>query len=155
MRALLEKLVPYGATEKRLRLFRGPAEPGLLPYATLLEPTEGQREDLLALQGVYEWQESPLIYLVDGGRIEGERHLRILQRLVALRGDARYLGAVEPGSLTIHAVGLDDTSPSSFELRRIQSTEPGARVTFSSLAMGALQPRRGGRSSVNPAGGDR
>ncbi len=140
MSTLLENLAPYGVISEQIRLFQGREDPALLPYSTLTGPTAGRDEALLALQGVYEWQASPLIYLVDGARLDGEDHLRVLRRLVALRGDADYLGVVEPGCLTIHAVGLDKTRRSSFEIKRIRSTEPDARVTFSSLAMGALQP---------------
>ncbi len=148
MTVLLENLGPFGVLEEQVRLFQGADDPSLLPYATLLGDVSDQDGSLAALQGVYEWQASPLIYLVDGGRLSGEQHLRVLRRLVALRGDASYLGVVEPGCLTIHAVGLDESSSSSFTLRRVRSTETGARVTLSSLAMGTLGPASAGQPQV-------
>lgn len=83
--------------------------PELLPYATLTTAKGSGDPDLVALGGVYEWQDSPLFFLVDGTQIGDDlQRLGRIRRLVAMRGDAPYLAVVKPGTMTIYRVGLDD-----------------------------------------------
>nr|VFK08954.1 MAG: Type I restriction-modification system, DNA methylase subunit [Candidatus Kentron sp. LPFa]VFK27446.1 MAG: Type I restriction-modification system, DNA methylase subunit [Candidatus Kentron sp. LPFa] len=102
----------YGASLDKLRRF-GTEDAGLLPYITL-ENARQPDSELAALSGVYEWQENPLIFLIDGDQLkegeEGEKQFRQIRRLVAMRGDAPYLGVVYPGQLTVHLLGLDSDS---------------------------------------------
>jgi len=101
-------LKQYGASLNKLRLFDEP-DSTLLPYATL-ETARAQNEELSALQGVYEWQENPLIYLIDGEQLDSEEHFQRIRRMAAMRGDAPYLGVVNPGQLTVHRLALDKES---------------------------------------------
>lgn len=87
--------------------------PELLPYATLTAAREAGDSDLLALLGVYEWQERPLLVLVDGSQIVGERSLARIRRLIAMRGDAPYLAVVGAGTLSVYRVGFEDDLPSA------------------------------------------
>ncbi|WP_368563142.1 class I SAM-dependent DNA methyltransferase [Pseudoxanthomonas sp. UTMC 1351] len=82
--------------------------PELLPYATITAARAAGDPDLAALGGVYEWQDRPLLFIVDGSLLAGDsQRLGRIRRLVAMRGDAPYLAVVSPGSMTIYRVGLD------------------------------------------------
>ena len=107
MTVTLETLERFGANPDNLRLF-GEDGPELLPYATLTAARARGDADLDALFGVYEWQDTPLMFLVDAGRLgsDGMRLARI-RRMAAMRGDAPYLGVVAPGRLDVFRVALD------------------------------------------------
>lgn len=107
MNALFSILEHYGADREGLCLFDDD-KPSLLPYATLVAARHTADEDLRALLGVYEWQSTPLVFLVNGDEIRGDEHFRLIRRCIALRGDAPYLGVVRPGQLIIHRVSLDE-----------------------------------------------
>ncbi len=103
-------LETYGADPDALLSFK---EPGLdlLPYATLLGAREGD-PDLAVLLGVYEWQHSPLIFFLNGDALGDDTdRLRRVRRMLALRGDAPYLGVIKPGQLTLYRLSLDADSP--------------------------------------------
>nr|VFK38129.1 MAG: Type I restriction-modification system, DNA methylase subunit [Candidatus Kentron sp. SD]VFK42868.1 MAG: Type I restriction-modification system, DNA methylase subunit [Candidatus Kentron sp. SD]VFK78668.1 MAG: Type I restriction-modification system, DNA methylase subunit [Candidatus Kentron sp. SD] len=104
-----QTLKDHGASLDKLRRF-GTKDAGLLPYAALENARERSNSKLTALRGVYEWQENPLIFLIDGDQLNGEEHFRHIRRVVAMRGDAPYLGVVHPGKLTVHLLGLDSDS---------------------------------------------
>ncbi len=121
----------YGGNPSLLLRFDGEDAPELLPYATLTGARQGGSPDLQALVGVYEWQDNPLIYLVDREQLgEGSTQLRRIRRRVALHGDAPYLGVIEAGRLTLHAVAVDKKGPDG---SRIQ-LEIDDGVTFPYLA---------------------
>ena len=108
-------LSDHGADLASIRWFDDEsAGPELLPYATLLSARQAGDPYLGMLDGVYEWQNSPLVFLVDGDRLgDDPESLKRVRRLVAMRGDAPYLGIVKPGRLAIHQVALDGMDPSS------------------------------------------
>jgi hypothetical protein len=92
--------------------------PELLPYATLIAARNSGVGDFLALEGVYEWQGRPLIILVRGDALGPDsNHLSRLRRAAAMRGDAPYLGVVEPGRLTVYQVGLDNLVPAAARIQ--------------------------------------
>jgi hypothetical protein len=100
-----QTLEKYGADLPAVRYFDTDA-PDLLPYATLLA-RKANDSVLAALAGVYEWQNSPLVFLVEGDKLVGDQALDRIRRRVAMRGDAPYLGVVRPGQLTLYRVSLD------------------------------------------------
>lgn len=136
MNAFVETLEQYGASRDGLRLFDGD-RPELLPYATLVSARGGGNAhgspDLAALYGVYEWQENPLVFLINGGELIDEAHFRRIRRMVALRGDAPYLGVVRPGQLTIHRLSLDRATEEQSRIP-LDSSDWNKRITFSRLA---------------------
>lgn len=136
MSALEDLVERYGANPASLLAFDQDA-PELLPYATLVSARHAGCPDLGALHGVYEWQDSPLVFLIDGEQLQDDAHLRRIRRRVALSGDAPYLGVVEPGRLTIHSIGLDDASAG---LSRVH-LEVEAPITFAYLASQRPQAR--------------
>jgi hypothetical protein len=101
-----QTLEQYGADLAAFRSFDDDA-PELLPYATLLAARNAHHPVLAGLTGVYEWQNEPLVFLVDGDKIADDRHLDGIRRLLAMRGDAPYLGVVRLGRLTLYRVSLD------------------------------------------------
>ncbi|OJH43089.1 class I SAM-dependent DNA methyltransferase [Paracoccus sp. SM22M-07] len=106
-----EVLRQYGADEAALRLLDDD-EPALLPYATLLSARNGGDEDLQAVSGIYEWQGTPLVFLVSADLLgEDDARLQRIRRLLAMRGDAPYLGVVGSGRLDIYNISFDDCRP--------------------------------------------
>lgn len=125
-------LEPFGADRHALHLLDSDT-PELLPYATL---TNAQREggSVLDIVGaVYEWQDSPLIFLVAADRIAGAADINRLRRLLAMRGDAPYLGIVAAGRLDVYAIALDRKSPAQARVPLGKQEAPN-RDLFSHLA---------------------
>jgi hypothetical protein len=104
--SLAQTLEKYGADPAAVRSFDTDS-PNLLPYASLLTARSAGNSVLSALTGVYEWQDDPLVFLVDGDGVASNEDLSQIRRLVAMRGDAPYLGVVRLGQLTIYRVSLD------------------------------------------------
>jgi hypothetical protein len=102
-----QTLEKYGADLASVLSFNTEG-PDLLPYATLLAARKQENSVLAALTGVYEWQNDPLIFLVEGDKLEHDQDLNRVRRSVAMRGDAPYLGVVGPGQLTVYRVSLDN-----------------------------------------------
>lgn len=107
MNAFDQTLEKYGA-DLTARRFLSDDGPDLLPYATIVSARRSGDHDLDAVHAVYEWQSNPLVFLVDGDQLNEEQHqLHRIRRLLAMRGDAPYLGVVRAGQLTIYRVSLD------------------------------------------------
>jgi hypothetical protein len=106
-----QTLARFGADSASLHLFEDDA-PELLPYATLLTARAEGNQDLAAVDGVYEWQGTPLLYLAIADLLQGDPdRLSRVRRLLAMRGDAPYLGVVSPGRLEIFRIALDNRRP--------------------------------------------
>ena len=82
----------------------------LLPYATLLTARRDRNATLGIVEAVYEWQGAPLVFLVDADSVEDDNQLQLIRRLLAMRGDAPYLGVVAPGQLRVYRIALDRKS---------------------------------------------
>jgi hypothetical protein len=107
----------HGADPEAFRPF-DTSDPDLLPYATLLSLRGGSTDPTLsALKGIYEWQNSPLVFLADGDNLAHKDDLSRLRRHLAMRGDAPYLGLVRAGRLTIYRISLDGDTPESARVR--------------------------------------
>ncbi|MBR0860205.1 N-6 DNA methylase [Bradyrhizobium liaoningense] len=105
------ELKRFGADETALRLLDVDG-PHLLPYATLLTARHNGDEDLQAVGAVYEWQGTPLIFLAAANQLgQHEGRLQRIRRLLAMRGDAPYLGVIGAGRLDVYYIGLDDCRP--------------------------------------------
>lgn len=134
---LAQRLRPYGAHADHFRCFAEDG-PDLLPYATLLRSRSDDGGELALLEAVYEEVDGPLMFLVSAeGVRENPNLIRRLRRRVALRGDAPFLGVVEPGRLTLYEVGLD-AGEESFEIGVFREADDGALTTFARLAAGEL-----------------
>jgi len=111
MSALAEVLQPLGADAEAIRAFDDDG-PNLLPYASMLTVRTRSRSELSYIEGVYEWQNEPLVFLVSGDRLNNDLDLlHRLRRLIAMRGDAPYLGVYTSGSLDVYQVSLDASAP--------------------------------------------
>jgi hypothetical protein len=133
MSELAQQLEPFGADPESLRVFEREG-PDLLPYATLLTARAAAHSDLTAVDGVYEWQDEPLMFLIDADRLGGDtERLKRIRRLLAMRGDAPYLGVAAPGRLDVYGIALDR---SSLEEARVELAIPPAQklATFLYLA---------------------
>ncbi len=134
MADIATSLADFGADPSALRLFDSD-DPDLLPYATLLAAQRNGDATLGVVGAVYEWQEAPLIFLVDADQLNGEGHLHRIRRLLAMRGDAPYLGIVAPGRLDVYRIALDKQTP-----RRARVQLDGSkRLVLAQL--GNLRPR--------------
>ena len=78
------------------------------------------------------------MFLVDADSVEDNDQLQLIRRLLAMRGDAPYLGVVAPGSLWIYRIALDRKS---LRRARIGSEDwDGARSTVFAR-LGNVRPR--------------
>ena len=102
-------IAEFGADPSALRLLDDEC-PELLPYATLMTARRNHHPALGIVEAVYEWQGTPLVFLVDGDSLEDDGQLQRIRRLLAMRGDAPYLGVVAPGSLRVYRIALDRKS---------------------------------------------
>ncbi|MEF3698225.1 HsdM family class I SAM-dependent methyltransferase [Desulfolutivibrio sp.] len=136
MIGLFDTLGALGADRANLHAFATPA-PELLAYSTILM-ARSHDEDLGLVEGVYEWQGAPLVFLVDGDRLDGDfKRLGRVRRILAMRGDAPYLGVVYPGRLDVYRIALDSCSPQK-ALVDIGVAEDERWLTFARL--GNLRP---------------
>lgn len=131
MNGLFFTLEKYGADTSQdggLRLLS--ETPEMIAYVSLIAARNREQGDLQALFGVYEWQNSPLVFLVNGTEINNDEQFCHIRRCIALRGDAPYLGIVRPGQLTIHRVSLDADGDRASQVQ----LSDDIRATFSVLA---------------------
>ena len=104
----LEKLLPnFGADISYFYSFDIDS-PELLPYATLINTQQDNNELLKKIAGVYEWQDSPLMFVVNAELLENNEEIQQIRRLLAMRGDAPYLGVIAPGRLEVYKIALDN-----------------------------------------------
>ena len=106
MADLSASLGEFGADPSSLRLLDDEC-PELLPYATLVTARHNRDSTLGIVAAVYEWQGAPLVFLIDADSRADDGQLQRIRRLLAMRGDAPYLGVVAPGSLRIYRIALD------------------------------------------------
>ena len=109
MADLRASLAEFGADPSALYLLDDEC-PELLPYATLMTARRNRDATVGILEAVYEWQGAPLVFLVDADSLEDDGQLQPIRRLLAMRGDAPYLGVVAPGSLRVYRIALDRKS---------------------------------------------
>jgi hypothetical protein len=111
MSELARQLEPFGPDRDSLREFDDEG-PELLPYATLLTSRATGRTALSIVDAVYEWQNEPLMFLIAADRLgSDDERLSQIRRLLAMRGDAPYLGVIAPGRLDVYRLALDRASP--------------------------------------------
>lgn len=116
MKAIVQTLVRYGGDEEALVRFDKEA-PEQLAYATLLTARTSSKAELAAVCAVYEWQQRPLLFIVDRSAIgNDQRAIERIRRVLAMRGDAPYLGLVGNGSLDVYQIDLDSRSIESTKL---------------------------------------
>jgi hypothetical protein len=126
MSKILASLKEFGADPASVHLFAKDG-PSLLPYATLVAARRNEHPILGTVEGVYEWQGAPLLYLVSANSLQDSEQLHRLRRLLAMRGDAPYLGVVSPGRLDVYRIALDKKTPN--EVRVELNTASDARST--------------------------
>ncbi|OEC93558.1 N-6 DNA methylase [Rhizobium sp. YK2] len=118
----LDRLEAFGVDRQTLYSLDADA-PELLPYATLTS-SRGDSGSILGVVGaVYEWQNEPLVFLVDADRIDSSEQIHRLRRLLAMRGDAPYLGVVAPGRLDVYSIALDRKTVAQARIAVDTSTE--------------------------------
>lgn len=115
MADLVSNIADFGADPAGLHLFDRDG-PDLLPYATLLTARRAGDPDLGRVSAVYEWQDAPLIFLIDADSLANEEQLHRIRRLLAMRGDAPYLGIVSPGQLQVYRIALDSKTPAEVRI---------------------------------------
>jgi len=111
MADLANNIVEFGGTRSDLHLLDSDG-PELLPYATLLSVRREATDTLGVVGAVYEWQDAPLVFLIDVDSVQDDDQIHRIRRLLAMRGDAPYLGIIGPGRLDVYRIALDSKSPS-------------------------------------------
>lgn len=129
-------LVDFGADPTALHSFDADG-PELLPYATILAAHRGGDTTLGVISAVYEWQGAPLIFLIDAESLEGEGQLHRIRRLLAMRGDAPYMGVVSPGRLDVYHIELDKRS---LEQAQVDVGSNGGDRYLTFARLGNLRP---------------
>ena len=130
-------LQEFGAELAMLHLFDEDG-PELLPYSTLLNARRQRDSVLSVVEAVYEWQEAPLIYIVSSNAIATDSQLQQIRRLLAMRGDAPYLGVLSPGRLDVYRIALDRKSLSQV----LVDTNKGKSSEIATLAyLANLRPQ--------------
>ena len=129
---ILASLDEFGADPSNVRLLDDSC-PELLPYAALMTARSRCPTPLGVVEGVYEWQDAPLVFLVSADSLEvnGQRQrtqLQRIRRLLAMRGDAPYLGIVAPGSLRVYRIALDKRPLSQARVRWEDGANSGSTV---------------------------
>ena len=137
MADITASLVDFGADPAALHLFDADG-PDLLPYATLLTARRGGDAALEVVSAVYEWQGAPLIFLIDADSLQGESQLHRIRRLLAMRGDAPYMGVIAPGRLDVYRIELDKCSLQQAQVK-LEGDGGDKRATLTRL--GNLRPR--------------
>jgi hypothetical protein len=137
MTDIVASLREFGADPASLHLFDKDG-PELLPYATLLTARRSGNTALDVVEAVYEWQGSPLIFLVDADSLDDDKHLHRIRRLLAMRGDAPYLGVVSAGRLDVYRIALDKKSLRQARVE-LDSGKKSRIATFAQL--GNIRPR--------------
>ena len=104
-------ITEFGGDPSSLKFMDRPG-PDLLAYATLTGPARQTDDYLSTIRAVYEWQGSPLVFLVDLEDLpKSPAHMDLLvqlRRFIAMQTHGAYLGVIAPGSLDIYPVDLDD-----------------------------------------------
>jgi hypothetical protein len=104
---LAATIAAFGGEKSSLRVLDVP-DADVLAYATLLDRSRADGSLLSAIQAVYEWQGAPLMFLVDAAEVrDAPDRLLAIRRLLAMRGDAPYLGIVDVGHLDVYRIALD------------------------------------------------
>ena len=142
-------LAEFGADPSSLRLLDDEG-PELLPYAILMAARRDGHAPLGIVEAVYEWQGAPLVFLIDADSLESDGQLQRIRRLLAMRGDAPYLGVVAPGSLRVYHLALDRKS---LQRARLDWEEGDDSSTTVFARLGNERPQaaitnRGGISNV-------
>ncbi len=129
--------------------------PEVLPYTTLIAARSGGQSfvNLEAVVAVYEWQDQPLMFIVEGG--QSDHDLRLIRRVLSMRGDAPYMGVVDGGTLRVIELGLDNKA---LDKARVMLDVGGEEwATFGKLAVERVaarddtkkEPRRARGSAVS------
>lgn len=137
MTDLTASLADFGGDPAALRLLDSDG-PELLPYATLLTARRNSNDILGAVSAVYEWQGAPLIFLVDADSLQGHEQLHKIRRLLAMRGDAPYLGVIGPGRLEVYRIALDHKSPKEV---RVDWSDGTGEQTTAFARLGNIRPK--------------
>ena len=149
MAEMARTITDFGADPAQLRVFDYDG-PDLLPYATLVSARRSGDVDLSVVTAVYEWQDAPLIFLVDADSLADENQIHRIRRLLAMRGDAPYLGIVSPGQLTVYRIALDSKTPAEVRVDWAVDgdAQSAAFARLSNIRPHAAVPQRDWISSV-------
>lgn len=125
-------LTELGADPTSLRMLDSDG-PDLLPYATLLNAHRSGDQLLGIVTAVYEWQGAPLMFMIDAQALDDASQIHRIRRLLAMRGDAPYLGVVAPGHLEVYRIALDRKTLSQSRVR-LASDAGDLKGSFAYLA---------------------
>ena len=99
----------FGGEPKNL-VGLGKSTPRNLKYSTILTAKKRGYKQLDLVRAVYEWQYQPMMYMVEGSQVATVDDIKILRRILAMRGDTPYLGVAGSSQLEVYSLGLDNKS---------------------------------------------
>lgn len=109
-----------------------------LDYLDLLK-TSSDAE--LRVDAIAEFQARPLLYIVSKNQSKdiSTEEIRLLQKLLANRGERAYLGILSPGELNVYPINLDASALVSSGYETIKQESPSAPLFFQSVASGVFE----------------
>lgn len=112
-----------------------PENPAHLPYAAILK-ARSNTALLNHVRCVVTWQGGPLAYIIDGVGLADD-DARRLRRILALRGDAPYLGLLSGGTLTVLRLAIDTATLQDATLKVFQGDDHAEAIwAYSRLSAG-------------------
>lgn len=112
-------------------------------YLDLIPGTKGLRSTALPVDAVVEHQNDAMLYIVDG---EPEMAVEELQRQLANRSDAAWLGILRPGELEIRPVKYN---PKEKERVVKKAAEDNAVLFFQQLVHGHVSKKAGSPKAID------
>jgi hypothetical protein len=132
-------LTELGADPTSLRMLDTDG-PDLLPYATLLNARRAGNQVLDIVTAVYEWQGAPLIFMIHADELGDTSQIHRIRRLLAMRGDAPYLGVVAPGRLEVYRIALDRKTLAQ---SRVRLASDGGNLKGAFAYLANIRPQAG------------
>lgn len=111
-------------------------------YLDLIPGKKGDRSTALPIDAVVEHQNAPVLYVVDGEPDDLPR----LQKELANRCDASWLGILRPGELEVRPISFKPETKHRFSQR---ADDPNAPLFFQSLVHGQVDKRAGSPKAMD------
>ena len=114
-------------------------------YLDLMPGNKGARSTALPVDAVVEHQNAPLLYVMDA--LDGEpEDIEELQKALANRSDAAWLGILRPGELEVRPITF---KPKARELTKKSAADNDAALLFQGLVHGQMSKKAGSPKAMD------